>query len=108
MRTKKRFRYKTNWVDKKYSANSYGSSVLTHMKVPFSYPKSIFNVMDCINGGMSGEKQGFILDYFAGSGTTGHAIINLNREDEGNRKYILVEMGEYFERATKYRIKKAI
>ncbi len=49
-----------------------------------------------------------ILDFFAGSGTTGHAIINLNREDNGKRKYILVEMGEYFDSITKPRIQKVI
>lgn len=49
-----------------------------------------------------------ILDYFAGSGTTGHAVINLNREDGGKRKYILVEMGEYFNTVTKPRIQKVV
>ena len=49
-----------------------------------------------------------VLDYFAGSGTTGHAVINLNREDGGKRKYILCEMGEYFGIATKPRIQKVI
>ena len=49
-----------------------------------------------------------VLDYFAGSGTTGHAVINLNREDGGNRKYILVEMGEYFDTVTKPRMQKVI
>ena len=48
------------------------------------------------------------LDYFAGSGTTGHAVINLNREDDGKRKYILCEMGEYFDSVTKPRIQKVI
>ena len=47
-----------------------------------------------------------ILDYFAGSGTTGHAVINLNREDNGNRKYILVELGHYFETVLLPRMKK--
>ncbi len=47
-------------------------------------------------------------DFFAGSGTTGHAVINLNREDGGDRKYILVEMGEYFDTVTKPRIQKVI
>jgi len=51
--------------------------------------------------------QDTTLDYFAGSGTTGHAVINLNREDGGSRKYILVEMGEYFETVTKPRVLKA-
>lgn len=55
-----------------------------------------------------GSQDSLILDYFAGSGTTGHAVINLNREDGGNRKYILVEMGEYFGTVLKPRILKAI
>lgn len=48
--------------------------------------------------------------FFAGSGTTGHAVINLNREDgeNGKRKYILCEMGEYFDMVTKPRIQKVI
>jgi len=54
------------------------------------------------------ENQHTVLDYFAGSGTTGHAVINLNREDDGRRKYILVEMGEYFDVVTKPRIQKVI
>ena len=48
------------------------------------------------------------LDFFAGSGTTGHAVIDLNRENGGDRKYILVEMGEYFETVLKPRILKVI
>ncbi len=47
-----------------------------------------------------------MLDYFAGSGTTGHAVINLNREDGGQRKFILVEMGDYFDTVLLPRIKK--
>ncbi|MBW2664444.1 MAG: site-specific DNA-methyltransferase, partial [Deltaproteobacteria bacterium] len=49
-----------------------------------------------------------LLDYFAGSGTTAHAVINLNREDNGHRKYILVEMGDYFDTVLKPRIQKVI
>ena len=48
------------------------------------------------------------LDFFAGSGTTGHAIINLNHEDDGRRKYILVEMGEYFDTVLLPRIAKVM
>lgn len=47
-------------------------------------------------------------DFFAGSGTAGHAVINLNREDDGKRKYVLVEMGEYFDKVTKSRIQKTV
>jgi adenine-specific DNA-methyltransferase len=48
------------------------------------------------------------LDFFAGSGTTGHAVINLNREDGGDRKYILIEMGEHFDTVLVPRLKKVI
>lgn len=54
----------------------------------------------------SDQPSDLILDYFAGSGTTGHAVINLNREDNGRRKFILVEMGEYFDTVLLPRIKK--
>ena len=48
------------------------------------------------------------MDYFAGSGTTAHAVINLNREDGGKRKYVLVEMGDYFHTVLLPRIKKVV
>lgn len=48
------------------------------------------------------------LDFFAGSGTTGHAVINLNREDGGARKFLLVEQGEYFDSVTLPRIAKVM
>ncbi|MFQ1048659.1 site-specific DNA-methyltransferase [Avibacterium paragallinarum] len=54
------------------------------------------------------DQSALILDYFAGSGTTAQAVINLNREDGGNRKYILVEQGEYFDTVLKPRVQKVI
>ena len=48
------------------------------------------------------------MDYFAGSGTTAHAVINLNREDGGRRKYILIEMGEHFNTVILPRVKKVV
>lgn len=54
------------------------------------------------------EKQAIVLDYFAGSGTTGHAIINLQRRGYLDAKYILIEMGEYFNSITKPRIQRVI
>ncbi|MEA3350352.1 MAG: site-specific DNA-methyltransferase [Chloroflexota bacterium] len=53
-----------------------------------------------------GNSQDIALDYFAGSGTTAHAVMNLNREDGGERKYILVEMGDYFDTVLKPRLQK--
>lgn len=58
-----------------------------------------------ISGWVAG-KEGLVLDFFAGSGTTAHAVMNLNREDGGERKYILVEIGDYFDTILKPRIQK--
>lgn len=55
-----------------------------------------------------GDTESMFMDAFAGSGTTGHAVIYLNREDKGNRKYILCEMAEYFNSVTKPRMEKVI
>jgi len=110
IRRKCKFRYKSLWSDKRYSANSWGSVVLNNIlpNNPFTYPKSIFTVMDCVDAGLKNYTHGLVLDYFGGSGTTGHAVINLNRKDFGNRKYILVEMGDYFGTVLKPRITKVV
>ena len=57
--------------------------------------------------GMREDKKSTVLDYFGGSGTTAHAVINLNR-DGGKRKYIIVEQGEYFDQVLKARIQKVV
>ena len=64
--------------------------------------------MEALESFSKANSKAIVLDYFAGSGTTGHATIKLNREDNGLRKYILVEMGEYFNTVTKPRIQKVI
>ncbi len=74
----------------------------------FSYPKSIHAVSDSIWIAGASNQNICVLDYFAGSGTTAHAVIALNREDGGNRKYILVEMGDHFDTVMLPRIKKVI
>ncbi len=68
----------------------------------YNHPVSLYTTL--FDAGMEGE--GVVLDYFAGSGTTGHAIINLNREDGGRRKFILVEMAHYFDSVLLPRLKK--
>lgn len=72
---------------------------------PYCHPVSLY--MDLI-GSTTQKKHSITIDFFAGSGTSGHAIINLNRNDNGERNYILVEVGEYFESVTKPRIQKVI
>ena len=99
----------TTWWDKReYSASEHGTrnlkSLFGHAR-GFSFPKSIHLVEDCIRAsGCTADSM--VLDYFAGSGTTGHAVINLNREDGGRRKFILVEMGDHFETVLLPRLKK--
>jgi len=100
---------KTLWNDSRYSATTHGSKLLKNIFGPgvhFSYPKSIHLTTDAIRNWA--DKSSTVLDYFAGSGTTGHAVINLNREDNGSRKYILAEMGDYFTSTLKPRIEKII
>ena len=108
IRTKTDFNYKTVWTDNKYSANSYGSKLLNEIlgNPKFDFPKSIHTVKECILAAGGNLTDCVILDYFAGSGTTGHAVINLNREDGAERKFILAEMGQYFNTVLLPRIKK--
>lgn len=54
------------------------------------------------------DKDSLILDSFAGSGTTAHAVLNMNKEDGGNRKFILVEMGDYADSITAERVRRVI
>lgn len=100
--------FKNFWSQKKYQSEFNGTNLLKAIlgENPFSFPKSIYAVLDSIK--IVSGKNDIILDYFAGSGTTAHAVINLNREDNGNRKYILVEQGEYFDSVLKPRVQKVI
>ena len=98
----------SNWVDPRYNSGTFGANLLRDIigeQNPFSYPKSVHTVEDAIFA--AGLDEGtHIVDFFAGSGTTGHSIINLNREDGRRRKFILVEMGDYFDTVLLPRIKK--
>ena len=110
-RTKSITSYKTVWTDKKFYANIYGSKLLNHIIgcKKFDFPKSLYTVKECLLAVNAFRKKSAIcLDSFAGSGTSGHAVIDSNREDGGKRKYILVEMGEYLETALKPRIQKVV
>lgn len=100
----------TWWDKSEYSAAAYGTNLLTHLfgeTHRFAFPKSVHAVADCLRvAGLRINEAGVALDYFAGSGTTGHAVMNLNREDGGRRKFILVEMGDHFDTVLLPRIKK--
>lgn len=100
----------TWWNNKEYSATAQGTRFLTNIlgnALAFLFPKSIYLVEDCLRVSSLG-KNDIVLDYFAGSGTTAHATINLNRQDGRKRKYILIEMGHHFDTVLKPRVLKAI
>lgn len=98
-------RFKTIWEDSIYIAGDYGSKILTNIlpNNEFDYPKSIHTVKDSIY--LASKEDSTILDFFGGSGTTAHAVLELNREGS-NRKFVLVEMGEHFYNVIIPRIKK--
>ena len=58
--------------------------------------------------GAQDDTSAICLDFFAGSGTTGHAVLRLNKADNGERKFILVETGDYFESTLKERVRRAM
>jgi adenine-specific DNA-methyltransferase len=74
----------------------------------FSYPKSLHTVKDTIQIFTNHHEEDIILDYFGGSGTTAHAVLELNKEDNGNRRFILCEQMDYISSVTKERVKKII
>jgi adenine-specific DNA-methyltransferase len=99
----------TNWIDARYSSTEHGTGILKNLfrsYNPFSYPKSIYAVRDTLYISLNKNNSGYILDYFAGSGTTFHATQILNNEDKGDRKCILIEQGNYVFTVIIPRIKK--
>jgi adenine-specific DNA-methyltransferase len=93
--------YKTVWMDPKYDASVNGTQLLKSIlpDTEFTYPKSLYNVIDCIAAVVGGDKEALVLDFFAGSGTTGHAVMEINK-DGGHRRFILVEQMDYIETDT--------
>ncbi|MBP8591069.1 site-specific DNA-methyltransferase [Candidatus Shapirobacteria bacterium] len=82
---------KNIWIDKKYFPEFQGTQLLKKLlgESKFSYPKSLYAVRDTLK--IMTKNDDLILDFFAGSGTTGHATLELNKQDGGKRKFILVE-----------------
>ena len=101
--------YRTVWEDKRYDANIYGTQLVKSL-VPdceFDFPKSLWNVYDCLRSVIEDDKEAIILDFFGGSGTTAHAVLELNK-DGGSRKFIICEQMHYVETVTRKRVKKVI
>jgi adenine-specific DNA-methyltransferase len=105
MRKKSLINYKTVWTDSKYSAKTYGTGLLKDLGLnDFDFPKSIYNTKDFIH--LASDTDSYVLDFFPGSGTTAHAVIELNKQDGGNRKYVLTELGDHFKNVIIPRLKK--
>ena len=93
------------WNEKEFR-NEAGTLLLKEIfggKV-FDYPKSLETLSRIVE--MATDKNSIVLDSFAGSGTTAHAVINLNAADGGNRKFILIEMEDYAENITAERVRR--
>jgi len=88
----------THWFDSRYNATSHGTLLLEKIvgHKNFSYPKSLFTVLDTLK--LMTENDDIVMDFFAGSGTTAHATLELNKEDGGKRSFILIEqLQEHFD-----------
>ena len=98
---------KSVWYKPKYTG-VVGTDTIKNMGFEgmFSYPKSPNTVIDSID--ICSNKDSIVLDYFAGSATTAHAVISLNKIDEGKRKFIVVEVNTYFDKVTRARTQKAV
>lgn len=92
-------RVTTVWEDKTYDAGAYGTSLLkdTIGDERFSFPKSLYSVNDSLKYFVQEKKNALIVDFFAGSGTTLHAVNLLNAEDGGHRRCICVTNNEVSE-----------
>lgn len=86
----------TVWNIPTHNATQYGTELLKKIlgKQKFDYPKSLYAVEDCLRHILKKKKDAIVLDFFAGSGTTGHAIMELNKEDGGHRQFIICTNNE--------------
>ena len=75
------------------------------LEFPYCHPLSLY--LELVAAGVS-RRNGIVIDFFAGSGTSGHAVIDLNREDGGRLRFILVEVADYFDTVMLARIQKVM
>jgi adenine-specific DNA-methyltransferase len=85
---------KTHWQQPKYHAIHHGTNLVAKLMGNsfFDFPKSLFLVKDVLK--ITTNSKDIILDFFSGSATTAHAVMQLNAEDGGNRKFIMVQLPE--------------
>ena len=96
--TQRKIMPKTQWTNKAHDAREYGTylldATLGEKRFESSYPKSLYAVYDCLRYFVADKPNALILDYFAGSATTAHAVSLLNAEDNGRRRCICVTNNE--------------
>ena len=89
-------RLSTVWRESRHDAGAHGTSILRSL-LPgrsFPFPKSLYAVEDALRAFVADKPRATIVDFFAGSGTTAHAVMRLNRQDDGSRQCILVTNNE--------------
>ena len=86
----------TQWALDSHDACDYGTKILNRLLPDrkFPYPKSLYAVEDCIRLFVANKPDALVLDFFAGSGTTAHAVMLLNHLDGGHRKSISITNNE--------------
>lgn len=91
------------WANARYDASEYGTKLVQALlgDSSFTYPKSLYAVYDSIIAGTREDKEAIILDFFSGSATTAHAIMQLNVNDDGKRKFIMVQVPEMVDEKAK-------
>lgn len=98
------------WNLKYHNAETYGTNLVSDIigSNKFSFPKSLYAVRDCLQFYVKSKPNALILDFFAGSGTTLHAVNLLNAEDKGQRRCILVTNNEVSEKEAKALTKEGV
>lgn len=96
--------YRTYEIETNEDASAELVNIFNAKMFDFPKPKNLIEFL--VEASVS--KDAIVLDSFAGSGTTAHAILNLNKQDNGNRKFILVEMEDYANTITAERVKRVI
>ncbi|MDD6402356.1 MAG: DNA methyltransferase [Lachnospiraceae bacterium] len=93
----------TVWKETQYDANAYGTKLIGKMlgEKRFSFPKSLYSVLDSLSIYLTNKPQAIVVDFFAGSGTTLQAVNLINALDKGKRRCIMVTNNEVFESEAK-------
>jgi len=100
--TKETGPFKTVWVDPRFDAGTHGTRLLNRIvDAPFSFPKSLYAVLECLQAAVGDRPDATVLDFFAGSGTTLHATMLLNARDGGARRGLLVTNNEVDEKTAR-------